>query len=159
MPTRRELLKSLGASVALVPGLSKLLQSDEPVVTDSEESLEDSFRTLVTDYIEACDHEDDREQHLDDIYMEIDGWWGDNVKSGRIDQYDIDDLMETLPACIEIFEFAGRIAWIEDDNGLWDGLVYGVIPAIAYHSLSNVFYQLLNYDLRTRLESIVAELS
>jgi hypothetical protein len=40
-----------------------------------------------------------------------------------------------------ILKAAELDAWVEDDEGLWQGLTFGVLPAMAYYSLRNLLYQ------------------
>ncbi len=72
---------------------------------------------------------------------ECDTLFGRLVKQGRIDQYTVDDLVETAADCAAIIQLAEQDAWVEDDHGLWDGLTYGVLASIAYFSLRNLLYQ------------------
>ena len=87
------------------------------------------------------DPETDRETLIERMDEECDSLFGRLVKQGRIDQYTVDDLVETAGDCAAIIKLAEKDAWVEDDYGLWDGLSYGILASIAYFSLRNLLYQ------------------
>src|SRR5713226_4814806 len=73
------------------------------------------------------DPDTDRETLIERMDEECDTLFGRLVKLGRIDQYTVDDLVETAGDCAAIIKLAGQDAWVEDDHGLWDGLTYGIL--------------------------------
>jgi hypothetical protein len=85
--------------------------------------------------------ETDREALIERMDEECDTLFGRLVKQGRIDQYSVDDLVETAGDCAAIIKLAEQDAWVEDDHGLWDGLTYGILASIAYFALRNLLYQ------------------
>src|SRR6266702_6562 len=94
---------------------------------------------IIGDYQD--DPETDRETLIERMDQECDTLFGRLVKQGRIDQYSVDDLVETAADCAAIIKLAEQDAWVEDDHGLWDGLTYGILASIAYFSLRNLLYQ------------------
>lgn len=103
-------------------------------------AIEDALDTILNDF----DADTDREEVIDRLDEESNTVWTELIKYGRIDEYTVDDLVETAADCATIIEFAEKRGWVETDSGLWEGLVYGVLASIAYNSLRNCFYQLLN---------------
>lgn len=109
----------------------------------------DEVRSAVKDVVEniILDYQDqpdtDRETLIERLDEECDSLWGSLVKHGRLDEYDVDDLLETVQACSCVIEVAKQDAWVEDDSGLWDGMTYGVVPSMAYFSLRNILYKAL----------------
>lgn len=101
-----------------------------------QKSIKNAFESLL-----ELGEDTGREEILDAIPTILDCVWSYLVQRGPICEYTIDDLIETLPACAEIIKYADDYAWVEDDAGLWEGLDYGLVPAIAYHSLQNCLYQ------------------
>ena len=87
------------------------------------------------------DPETERETLIERMDEECDSLFGRLVKQGRIDQYTVDDLVETAGDCAAIIKLAEQDAWVEDDHGLWDGLTYGILASITYFSLRNLLYQ------------------
>ena len=69
--------------------------------------------------------------------------WSKLVKNGQLHQYDVEDMLETAQACLTIINVAKQDAWVEDDNGLWQGCSYGVFAIIAFYSLHNLLYTAL----------------
>jgi hypothetical protein len=94
---------------------------------------------IIGDYQD--DPETDRETLIERMDQDCDTLFGRLVKQGRIDQYTVDDLIETAADCAAIIKLAEQDAWVEDDRGLWDGLTYGILASIAYFSLRNLLYQ------------------
>ena len=89
----------------------------------------------------------DRNDLIDEIDRYCDGeLWPYLVKQGRLDQYGLNDLIDTLPACATIIEAAEQEGCIADDSGLWEDMTYGVVPCIAYYSLRNLLYNALKED-------------
>jgi len=105
------------------------------------EAVRDTVAGIIEDYRDQPDT--DRETAIERLDEECDTLWGQLVCLGRIDQWDVDTLVRHAGACAAIIKTAEEDAWIEDDAGLWDGLAYGVLPAIAYFSLRNLLYQAL----------------
>jgi hypothetical protein len=101
--------------------------------------VEETITDIIDDYKDAP--ETDRETFIERMDEECDTLFGQLVKQGRIDQYTVDDLVETAADCAAIIQLAEQDAWVEDDHGLWDGLTYGVLASIAYFSLRNLLYQ------------------
>ena len=97
----------------------------------------------VQDIIDDAEPDNDREWLIERMDEECDALFGRLVRHGRIDQYDVDDLLEAIGPCAAIISLAKQEAWVEDDSGLWEGLTYGVVPSIAYFSLRNLLYQAL----------------
>jgi hypothetical protein len=101
--------------------------------------IEETVVRIIGDYRD--DLETDRETLIERMDEECDSLFGRLVKQGRIDQYSVDDLVETAGDCAAIIKLAEQDAWVEDDRGLWDGLTYGILASIAYFSLRNLLYQ------------------
>jgi hypothetical protein len=101
----------------------------------------DTVADIIGDYREELDT--DRETLIERMDEECDTLFGRLVKQGRIDEYSVDDLVETAGDCAAIIKLAEQDAWVEDDHGLWDGLTYGILASIAYFSLRNLLYQAL----------------
>lgn len=112
-------------------------------MTISQQDIRDSIDIDLDDIINDCDADTDREDLIERLDEACDTTFGELVKYGRIDQYDVHDLVETAADCAEIIKFAEAEAWVEDDHGLWDGLTHGVLASIAFFSLRNCYYQLL----------------
>jgi len=108
-------------------------------------SVSEAARDTVASIIEAYgDQPDtDRETVIERLDEECDTLWGQLVCMGRIDQWDVDALVRHAGDCAAIIKTAEDDAWVEDDDGLWGGLTYGVLPAVAYYSLRNLLYQAL----------------
>jgi hypothetical protein len=101
--------------------------------------IEETVAEIIDDYRD--DPESDRETLIERMEEECDSLFGRLVRQGRIDQYSVDDLVETAGDCAAIIKLAEQHAWVEDDPGLWDGLTYGILASIAYFSLRNLLYQ------------------
>ena len=101
--------------------------------------IEETVAEIIGDYRD--NPETDRETLIERMDEECDTLFGRLVKQGRIDQYGVDDLVETAADCAAIIKLAEQDAWVEDDHGLWDGLTYGILASIAYFSLRNLLYQ------------------
>jgi hypothetical protein len=102
-------------------------------------NIEETVAEIIGDYWDTP--ETDRETLIERMDEECDTLFGRLVKQGRIDQYSVDDLVETAADCAAIIKLAEQDAWVEDDHGLWDGLTYGILASIAYFSLRNLLYQ------------------
>lgn len=107
-----------------------------------------TLRRMLRDMVREAKDEFNAESNRDDVMEWIDQWvddtWGDIVFQGMLTDYDLDDLMRSIPSCAVILELAKSDAWIEDDSGLWDGLTYGVVPSVAYFSLRNLAHAYLS---------------
>ena len=103
--------------------------------------LEETVADIIGAYRDTP--ETDRETLIERMDEECDTLFCRLIKQGRIDQYSVDDLLETTGDCAAIIKLAEQDAWIEDDHGLWDGLTYGILASIAYFSLRNLLYQAL----------------
>ncbi len=103
------------------------------------DKIGETVAEIIGDYQD--DPETDRETLIERMDEECDALFGRLVKQGRIDQYTVEDLVETAGDCAAIIKLAEQDAWVEDDHGLWDGLTYGILASIAYFSLRNLLYQ------------------
>ena len=103
------------------------------------DKIGETVAEIIGDYQD--DPETDRETLIERMDEECDALFGRLVKQGRIDQYTVEDLVETAGDCAAIIKLAEQEAWVEDDYGLWDGLTYGILASIAYFSLRNLLYQ------------------
>ena len=103
--------------------------------------IEETVAEIIGDYRD--NPETEHETLIERIDEECDALFGRLVKQGRIDEYSVDDLVETAGDCAAIIKLAEQDAWVEDDRGLWDGLTYGILASIAYFSLRNLLYQAL----------------
>lgn len=92
------------------------------------------------DMLDDLEKDCSRDELIERMDEECDSLFGSLVKHGRIDQYDVDDLVETAEECAAIIKCAEEYSWVEDDHGLWDGLTYGVLASVAYFSLRNLLY-------------------
>ncbi len=109
------------------------------IPSEVRDKVGETIAEIVGDYRD--DPETDRETLIERMDEECDSLFGRLVKQGRIDQYTVDDLVETAADCAAIIKLAEQDAWVEDDYGLWDGLTYGTLASIAYFSLRNLLYQ------------------
>lgn len=109
----------------------------------TERQVRDGVSDVVKDVISDFkdDPETDRETVIERLDEECDTLFGQLVRQGRIDEYTVDDMVETAAANAAIIKVAQQDAWVEDDHGLWDGLTYGVLASIAYFSLRNLLYE------------------
>ena len=105
------------------------------------EAVCDTVAGIIDDYGDQPDT--DRETVIERLDEECDTLWGQLVCMGRIDQWDVDTLVHHAGDCAAIIKTTEEDAWVEDDDGLWDGLTYGVLPAVAYYSLRNLLHQAL----------------
>jgi len=102
-------------------------------------TIGETIAEIIDDFKD--DPETNRETLIERMDEECDSLFGRLVKQGRIDQYTVDDLVETASDCAAIIKLAEQDAWVEDDRGLWDGLTFGILASIAYFSLRNLLYQ------------------
>lgn len=109
----------------------------------TQDELRDQIKSAVDDLISDSDSDCSRETLLDLILETTDSLFGSLVRHGRIDQYDVFDMVDTAADCAAIIELARTDAWEVDDSGLWEGFTYGVLAAIAFHSLENLIHQYL----------------
>mgnify|MGYP001597742562 CR=1 FL=1 len=111
-----------------------------PLTSDEVISrVNDTAKSIIDDI--GSDVDTDRETLIERLDEENDTLFGNLVRSGRIDQYDVDDLVSTAGDCAAVIHAAEQNAWVEGDNGLWEGLTYGVLASIAFFSLRNLLYQ------------------
>src|SRR5260370_27936810 len=108
-------------------------------LSEVRDKIGETVAEIAGDYRD--DPETDRETLIERMDEECDSLFGRLVKQGRIDEYSVDDLVETAADCAAIIKLAEQDAWVEDDHGLCDGLTYGILPSIAYFSLRNRLYQ------------------
>lgn len=106
-------------------------------------NIEAQITVHLDEIVENCSEETDREELIELLDEATDDIWGNLVQYGRIDEYTVDDLIATASDCAEIVMFAKEHSWVEDDHGLWEGLNYGALASIAYFSLRNCLYSLL----------------
>lgn len=109
----------------------------------NEITLELIRKTAQELFGECRDEKLDREDIYDRVFEWTDSAWGNWIRYGRIDEYDVADLVATAPGCCRILELATERNCVADDSGLWDGLTYGVLAAIAFHSLEQLIRDLL----------------
>jgi hypothetical protein len=109
----------------------------------TQEEVRDAVQEFVREYKERFDADCNRNDVIDQMSESCDELWGKLVKEGRLDQYRLDDLVETVADCATVITVAEEDAWVEEDSGLWEGITYGVVPCIAYHSLNNLMYNAL----------------
>jgi hypothetical protein len=107
------------------------------------EQVREAVKSTVEHVIAAYKDEPDtnRETIIDRLDEEADTLFGQLVYMGRIAQWDVDVLTNHAADCGAIIEAAKWDAWVEDDNGLWEGMTYGVLGAVAFYSLRNLLYQ------------------
>jgi hypothetical protein len=105
------------------------------------EKVREEVASTISEMLDDLDADTDRNTLIERMDEECDGLWGNLVKHGRIDQYDVDDLIETAAPCALVLKVASEDAWVENDHGLWEGLTYGVLASIAYFSLRNLLYE------------------
>ena len=98
--------------------------------------IQETIAEIIDDFKD--EPETDREILIERMDEDCDTLFGQLVKQGRIDQYTVDDLVETAADCAAIIKLAEQDAWVEDDHGLWDGLTYGVLASIAYEKIARV---------------------
>src|SRR5712692_6658653 len=103
------------------------------------DKIGETVAEIIGDYQD--DPETDRETLIERMDEECDSLFGRLVKQGRIDQYTVDDLVETAADCAAIIKLAEQDAWVEDDHGPRDSLTSGILASIAYFSLRNLLYQ------------------
>ena|SRR3990167_4970413 len=109
--------------------------------TDVREAVKSTIQDIIDDFKD--EPETGRETVIERLDEECDTLFGQLVRQGRIDQYDVDDLVATAAPCAEILRVAKEDAWVEDDHGLWEGLTFGVLASIAFFSLRNLLYKAL----------------
>jgi hypothetical protein len=105
------------------------------------EAVRDAVADIIEQYKDQPDS--DRDTVIERLDVECDSLWGHLVCWGLIAEWDIDTLARHAGECAAIIKTAAEDAWVEDDDGLWNGLTYGVLPAVAYYSLRNLLYQAL----------------
>ena len=109
--------------------------------TDVLKTVEAVVADMVYDYTNT---ETAREDVLHRVFEEVDAAFGNLVRyHGRLADYDAHDMVRTAPACCAIIEAADDRSWIADNSGLWEGIVYGTLAAVAFHSLENLVYSAL----------------
>jgi hypothetical protein len=106
--------------------------------------LADFIEASIDTIVAQCDTSTNREQLIDIIDYECDELFTERTnRTKNLALYNLDDLLDTSQVCGYIIKFAEERAWVEDDDGLWDGLVYGVLASVAYFSLRNCIVQLM----------------
>ena len=108
--------------------------------TDVLKTVDAVVTDMVDDYSNT---ETDREDVLDRVFEEVDAAFGQLVRHGLITDYDAHDMVRSAPACCAIIEAADDRSWIADDSGLWEGMVYGTLAAVAFFSLENLIHSAL----------------
>lgn len=102
-----------------------------------KQGLNDIVREITTEYGE----DDERDTLLEDISTKVDHLWVELVKAGKIWDYTLDDMVETMTDVATILRYAKEHAWVEDDEGLWEGSKYGLSAMVAHFSLLNCAFQ------------------
>lgn len=110
----------------------------------NKSEIRDTINNALDDIVADCGPETDREELIERLEDATDDAFNELVKYGAVVQYDLDDMVDTCAECADIIRFAEKHAWVEDDNGLWEGLTYGILACIAYFSLRNCFYKMLS---------------
>jgi len=110
-------------------------------ITENEvrEAVVDTVKDIIGDYV--GEPETDRETLIERTHEECDTLFGQLVQEGRLDAYNSGDLVRTAQPCTVIIEVAETDAFVEDDNGLWEGMTFGVLACIAFFSLRNLLYK------------------
>jgi hypothetical protein len=103
------------------------------------EAVRETVQGVIEDL--GSDPDTDRDTLIERLDEECDTLWGRLVYMGRIDQWGADDLARHASECGVILKTAEVDAWVEDDNGLWQGLTFGILPCMAYYSLRNLLHQ------------------
>lgn len=85
-----------------------------------------------------------RDTLIERLHEDADNLFGRLVMDKLTSDYTVDDLVETALPCATIIKVAEEDAWVEDDEGLWEGAKFGVLASIAYCSLEHLLYQALN---------------
>jgi len=99
---------------------------------------------VVADMVDGYSNtETDRDDVLIRVFEEADAAFGQLGRHGRLADYDAHDMVITAPACCAIIEAANDRSWIADDSGLWEGMVYGTLAAVAFFSLENLIHSAL----------------
>ncbi len=111
----------------------------ELTIEQVRKAVADVVESVVADFENKPDT--DREEIIERMDEECDTLFGQLVRQGRIDKYDVDDLIATAGPCAAIIATAKKDAWVEDDSGLWEGLTYGVLASVAFFSLRNLLNQ------------------
>ena len=101
-------------------------------------------RAIIDTYREKP--ETSREDVTEALDAACDAAFSTMVRYGSVTGYTVRDLVETAQPCATIIQVADDDAWVEDDSGLWQGLVYGVLACIAFHSLRNLLYEALRAE-------------
>lgn len=106
--------------------------------------IREAIDIALDDIIADCGPETAREELIELLDDANDDAFSELVGCGSVAQYDLDDMVDTCAECADIIRFAEKHAWVEGDNGLWEGLTYGMLASIAYFSLRNCFYEMLS---------------
>jgi hypothetical protein len=109
----------------------------------SNQVVRKRIKEFVKEAKQHFDKDADRNSVLEWMDEQCDALWGQLIKQGPIAQYDLDDMIDTAHECGIILKVAQEDAWVEDDSGLWEGLIYGVVASVAYFSLRNLLYNAL----------------
>lgn len=108
----------------------------------TKESVREAV-TMVADNI-IRDYKDkpetDRETLIERLDEETDVLFGSLVRHVPVHDYTVQDLVQTAQPCATIIEVADEDAWVEDDEGLWEDLTFGVLASVAFFSLRNLLY-------------------
>jgi len=102
--------------------------------------MRETVREAIEDFAKEHHCQTDRDTVQDELFTAVDDLFGREVQHGRIDQYGVSDMVATAADCAVIIALAEEDSWVADDSGLWDGMTYGVLAAIAFHSLANLFH-------------------
>ena len=112
-------------------------------MNEANHNLMQMINIYLDEIVDDCHAKIDREELIEMLDDACDCVFVDYVDCVPIAEYNLDMLLDTSGACSEIIKYAEEVAWVEDDSGLWEGMTYGVLAAIAFGSLRNCFYQLM----------------
>ena len=112
-------------------------------MSSPQERVREHVTMCVDEILENYDLDDDDSLH-DAVFEQCDSSFGELVQHGMISDYNVQDMVRTASDCAAIIEVAEDERCVADDSGLWEGLRYGVLAAIAFHSLENLIRDALD---------------
>ena len=82
----------------------------------------------------------DEAEYPEDILHEVtDGLFGNLVKCKLVDEYTLEDMLETMDAVQAILQAGKERGCIVDDFGLWENISpYGVPASVAFFTLERL---------------------
>lgn len=132
-------------------------------MNEANHNLMQTINIRLDEIVDDCHAKIDSVELIEMLDDACDCVFVDYVDCVPIAEYNLDMLIDTSEACSEIIKYAEEVAWVEDDSGLWEGMTYGVLAAIAFGSLRNCFYQLMkdrgfdsNEDLPFKSKDVLA---